>query len=286
MKVVIIGAGNIGLRHAQSLVVAGNVDVLSIVDPVRGALKKAAKFLSPIDSQVPVNYYSTLNKNGNHDVAIIATSAGPRYKAIQSIKDRCKYLIIEKFLFNKEEDYEIDLSKNVAYVNCPRSVMPCFDQFKGSSPTLYYYGVEGLLSNTIHFADLLAHLTGDDDIKYNMELTKKKKTKRKGYFDSEGRVLITSGKGLAFLHTKRLHKEDIDFIINDNMILEEERKITDLSGQTKEFDFKLQSELTAGYIDAIRKTGKYDLTQYETSKRWHLLFIEELRKKGWKHNIT
>lgn len=291
MKAIIIGAGNIGRRHAESILKERAVTRLDIVDPSGRALKQASKLLKNELEQMRSTINIMLSKKvdpfGTYDVAIIATSAVERYQAIQSVKLRAKYLILEKFLFNTLKEYSIDLRNNITYVNCPRRVMRGYQQFKGPNPTIFYYGMEGLLSNTIHFADLLSYLTGNKIVSFDIDIDKKIRTKRWGYKDAKGRVIINCGGGLAYLSTTWGGKEKESFYcVNDHRINEEGRIATLLDGTTQPFDFKYQSELTASYLQDIQNKGICGLASYEESRQWHMSFIDQLRKEGWAKNIT
>lgn len=290
MKVVVMGAGGIGRRHAQSLATSKDVTQLDIIDPQRKALKETAALIQP-GAVMPVNYFKEVNPRATYDVAVVATGADERHGALMKIKDKARHLIIEKFLFNKLEQYRIDLSKNVAVVNCPRRAMGCFDQFKDETPTIVRYGMQGLLSNTVHFADLLCHLAGYDAVLFTIELDKPRKTKRAGYWDADGSVTIQclAGKrtvGLCFLTTGNSAESKYDFMIDETAIDEERRVMETRDGLEEPFAFKYQSELTASYIADIKRTGACRLATYEQAEQWHLSFLDALRRAGWKKSIT
>ncbi len=287
MKVVVIGAGGIGRRHAQSLATSKDVTQLDIIDPQRKALKETAALIQG-DALMPVNYFKQVNQRATYDVAIVATSANERYAAIESVKSKAKYLILEKFLFNRMNEYLINLSGNITYVNCPRRAMECYDRFKGPSPSLFYYGMEGLLSNAVHFADLLSYWTGVDVVDFDIDLGRRKKTKRSGYYDCAGRILLKAGDGLAYLNTAPIKKnqKEPSIVINDYSVNEDRREIIKPNGKVKPFAFKYQSELTASYIADIKRTGACRLATYEQAEQWHLSFLDALRRVGWKKSIT
>jgi predicted dehydrogenase len=293
MRVLLVGAGGIGRRHAQSIVTSKNVDVLNVVDPSRKALRETATLLAGMDSAVPVNYHSTLDARSTHDIAIIATSANERHGMLRKIRDRVKYLIIEKFLFNKLEEYRIDLRKNVAYVNSPRRAMGCFDQFKGEFPTIVHYGAVGLLSNAVHFADLLCYLSGSESVTYALDIDKPRKSKRAGYWDTTGQVMMMGlsangrqSKGTCFITTETDKDSKYNLIINSSAVDEERRVIETKDGREEPFGFKYQSELTASHIDDIAKIGMCKLATFDQASQWHLALIDALRRKGWKKPVT
>ncbi len=287
MRVAVIGAGGIGRRHAQSLAGSKDVTALDIIDPQRKALKQTAALIQE-HAAIPVNYYREINSRATYDVAIIATGANERYSAIEAVKKKAKYLILEKFLFNHIKEYAIEMSDNVVYVNCPRRAMECYDRFIGQKPTLFYYGMQGLLSNTVHFADLLSYWTGSEVVRYDIDIGKPKRTKRSGYYDCNGRIVITAGNGMAYLNTATMKKNQktVTLIVNDHLIDEDERTITKPNGKVKPFSFKYQSEMTSSYLKDISKTGECRLARYEDSMQWHMSLLDGLRRAGWVKNIT
>ena len=290
MKVIIMGAGGIGRRHAESIVRTGEVDGLWIVDPSGKALRETSKLLAGLDkpASMQISLDKRIDSSGIYDVGIVATSANQRFRAIQDVRYKTKHLILEKFLFNQEKEYDIDFAGNKVYVNCPRRTMDCYDRFMGPKPSIFYYGFGGLLSNSIHFADLLCHLTGVNKVKWDIEIHKSIRTKRWGYRDAKGRIIIRVGAGMVYLHTtpmNRDHKGPM-LVIDDCHIDEDKREATMLGFGTVPFEFKYQSDLTGGYIKDIAQTGTCRLAKYEQSAEWHLGLLKQLRVNKWNHNIT
>lgn len=295
MKVIIIGTGNIGRRHAESLLAADCVSGLTLVDPKHKALTAAAAGLGRLTAPgFPIVLSTDIPKTGVWDLAIIATNSGERFSAVQAIQSRCKYLILEKFLFNRPEEYEIDFRGNVVWVNTYRRALGIYDQFKGNSPSLFYFGMSGLLGNTVHFADLLMYLTGATDIQFQIKLEKRVRSKRRGYWDAEGRVIFTTGPvdsdwagcGFGQLATYQGKSTIHPFVINDMAVYEDDHRLVGMDGQAHPFEFKYPSEFTREIVKDIHQTGECGLPGFDVSARIHLAFLSALKREGWRWNIT
>lgn len=295
MKVIIIGTGNIGRRHAESLLAADCVSGLTLVDPKHKALTAAAAGLGQLRAPgFPVTLMRTIPKTGVWDLAIIATNSGERYSVAQAVKSRCKYIILEKFLFNRPEEYEIDFRGNAVWVNTYRRALGIYDQFKGTAPSLFYFGMEGLLSNAVHFADLLMYLTGAADVRFQIKLEKRVRSKRRGYWDARGRVIFTTARpdsdwgacGFGQLATYQGKSAIHPFVINNTAVYEDDHRLVGMDGEVRAFEFKYPSEFTREIVRDIHRTGECGLPGFDVSARTHLAFLSALKREGWRWGIT
>lgn len=295
MKVIIIGTGNIGRRHAESLLAADCVSGLTLVDPKHRALTAAAAGLGQLTAPgFPITLTQSIPKTGVWDLAIVATNAGERYSAAQAIKSRCKYIILEKFVFNRPEEYAIDFRGNSVWVNTYRRALGIYDQFKGTAPTLFYFGMSGLLGNAMHFADLLMYLTDSENIGFRIKLEKRVRSKRRGYWDAEGRVILTTAQtdsdwatcGFGQLSTHQGKSTVHPFVINDTAVYEDDHRLVSMDGTVRAFDFKYPSEFTREIVRGIHQIGECGLPRFEISARMHMTFLHALKQEGWRWNIT
>ncbi len=140
-NIVIIGAGNIGSRHLQGL---KNIDFplrIYVVDPNESSLKIAKERYNSIYNdkcQQEVIYTQSIEKFGELiDLAIIATNSKIRRDVIADLVElnKVKYLILEKILFQKEEDYYyiLELLEKQClktWVNCARRSVPFYQELK------------------------------------------------------------------------------------------------------------------------------------------------------------
>lgn len=180
MKVLIIGAGRMGLRHAVGLASMSEITNISIVDISTDALLNAKRQFenSEYFNKYSFHDISFLNSCTNYGVCIIATTASNR-------RDICEKIVllgianvlIEKPLGQSLEEV-LDLinlfkdTKSKAYVNLNMRINPNFVQLKHdliSKQQLHGYkiitintGAIGIGANGIHYLDFLNNLLDAD----------------------------------------------------------------------------------------------------------------------------
>lgn len=180
-KILLIGAGQLGSRHLQGL---SQIDIpvsIQTVDPSEASLKIARERFAEMGTNQHIKSISfSTGINGAEepfDLAIIATGSDVRAQVLTSLISSYKVnnVILEKFLFQKESDYqhilELLLQRGVkAVVNCPRRCYPFYEQLRKTLAdqqqiTFRVAGSQwGLACNVIHFLDLFAFLTGNSSV--------------------------------------------------------------------------------------------------------------------------
>ena len=66
MHILLIGCGNIGLRHLQSILTLQENKTISIVDPSKSSLQKAAELNSDsVNIMNKINLYTSINEINN-----------------------------------------------------------------------------------------------------------------------------------------------------------------------------------------------------------------------------
>jgi len=278
MKALIIGAGNIGIRHLQGLKSARhNLKSVTVVDPDPNATFRAYEM-----GHFGIVKYSEVIPSGNYDIVIVATNSKERRGVIEKIQGRYGFLLLEKFLFHNESEYFERLPN--AFVNCPRRIMPGYIKLKQELSGFPVNGVicnlPGLLSNSIHWMDFVSYLTGKKDLIFCFTPGEILKSKRNGYNESSGILDIESGN--TRLRVFNLNQNKIFTIsINGREINETEKTI-----DGEPFEYKLQSELTGDVVNQWIENGTCGLTDYEQSAEWHLQILRELRRVNWNLPIT
>lgn len=136
-QVAVIGAGNIGSRHLQGLTLSRIPLDVHVIEksPAAVALSRerfddAAK--ANASSDIRCDWLQDIGDLPQDlDVAIIATGAAQRRAVLEELLAHAsvRFLILEKFLFQRREDYtlvsELLDEKNVkAFVNTPRRSWP------------------------------------------------------------------------------------------------------------------------------------------------------------------
>lgn len=287
-NICIIGAGQIGSRHLQALKAVKFPLNIYVVDQSEESLKVAKERYESMPAgkiRHSIEYSSNLPSVKSFDIAIIATTSGPRATLTKELlaKSKVKYLILEKLLFAKKNDYtaigKLLKSKWIkTWVNCPMRMIPFYKKLKkefgNQNITYILHGNQsGLASDLIHHLDYVAYLTGSKDFVLDTShLDKKTKpSKRKRYLEITGTLTAKFANGSLGL-----------FRCDDKGSTP---KTIGILSQNKTFFFKesempipYQNQLTTILIEDLLETGKCELPTYKESAKYHLLALEPLLK--------
>lgn len=291
-KIALIGAGQIGSRHLQAL---GKIDIpisIEVVNPNTGALLMAEKRFGevPINKNISsINFFKDLDKLSSEiDLCIIATKADVRADVIREVTARkiIRNLILEKVLFQNIKDFDLisELLKSAninAWVNCPRRTYPIYKWIKGFFQPGEKISIRveaqdmGLCSNSIHFVDLLAFITGLTDIEFDNTGIERAvfESKRKGFIEFYGTLEGIQSNGsnitLSFLRAFtpsikiKISSERVKVLINETEgCAEISKEENDWSWEKIDFSEPLQSELTHLVAKDILGNGACDLTSF------------------------
>ncbi|MBP7653143.1 Gfo/Idh/MocA family oxidoreductase [Candidatus Dependentiae bacterium] len=187
-KIVIIGCGQLGSRHLQSLL---NIDKftmnIDVVEPNEKNTQTAITRISEANQEflknrnIKIEWYTSHEKLENsYDLAIVATTAAGRKNILLDLlKLGIKCFLIEKMVCQSEDEFKTIIKafkKNEAkgWINCTRRYFPFYagliEKFK--TETKIYFNVisgnHGLGCNAVHFIDLFYALCGDKG-KLNLE---------------------------------------------------------------------------------------------------------------------
>lgn len=302
--VVVIGIGNLGMRHLQAICQLANIRIIAI-DPSAGAIEKAKSILE-CNTEHIVFYTDLSSLRENVDVAIIATDSSIRKHVITELISRVKveYLILEKVLFQYKSDYyEIGAllkENNVkAWVNCPRRSVDFYKMLKHLFINASYINLSftgtlwGIGCSSIHFIDLLAYLTGTA---HNLIVSVQGldneiiTSKRSGFVEFTGELTGTINDINHFsLISNKFGMEPLIITLNSNVtscIINESEGLAVLkkvenNWEEEKIVFKMpyQSQLTDKIISQIFETGGCDLTSYDESVKLHIPLIESLLNK-------
>lgn len=313
MNIAIIGCGNIGFRHFQSILKLKKNYQLFLVDDSSTALNKCKKYCSnDQNKKQSIFFLDNIRKvSSNLDVIIIATSSFPRRRIIEEVfKDqKPKYIILEKFLFPKIEDYEFcnDLfksNKTKVWVNQWMSdEFSEINQYFPSNKNLNFSinGKNwGLCSNSVHFIDWFHSMIGRekleiDYINLNNEISE---SRREDYHELLGSYKIRSVNGhtLNLKCEKKSKYEKINersiYIDISNIDYEFKAEFdgTSLSYKIKNkninknsfFEKKIiakpQGEKTSGIVKDLIDFGTCNLVDYHISMEQHLLIFNMLQE--------
>jgi predicted dehydrogenase len=312
-RVIIIGAGNIGSRHLQSLVKSKLTLSITVVDPNAQALEISKKRFNESLTRKKVGTSPTYLQNlkdvdAEFDVAIVATNSDVRRSVIEELvsKSRVKYLIVEKVAFQNTDDFEsviklLNSKKVKAWVNLPRRVIPFYQNLKTTvKPHDQVYctvqgGEWGLACNAIHFVDCLCYLIEETDYEVTCQHLDKglKESKRTGFVELTGSLHFhfKNGSGLNLISQNGTDAPPLTMIQTKSAqyIVQEEKgvgwtlkKETGWKWEKIKFKWPYQSGLTHKIVEEIISTGKCGLPSLEESYLIHkpLLnsFLDHLEK--------
>ena len=204
MKVLVLGAGRMGIRHCLGVLGVREVTELLIADINASALSNAEEQLKGKGENTKVSYHiwEELKKNSpSIDIAIIAATAGNRINTCKEvIAMGAKHILVEKPLGQSMKQVTelsdfFDSQKEIsAYVNLNMRLyssyqklkkdLQTFPQLKGKLSFSINTGTIGIGANGIHYIDLIKYLSDAVEIKIK--------------YASIDETLIPSGRGPSF----------------------------------------------------------------------------------------
>ena len=290
MKILIVGVGNIGKRHLESLTKSNKIKQFHIVENNNVINKKLKKNYQKNNFFFYENIANLENKQ-KFDLAIISTNSDTRFKIFKDITNRfiVKYIILEKFVFQNINQFnyahKIIKYKNLkVFINCPMRTWPFFKNLKSqhdrSQLEIIMTGSKwGLGSNAIHYIDLLAYLTN----KRKINISKIGeifiyKSKRKNFIEFAGNINVKINKNISLKMIDNYKKKlnPILFLKFKNVFYELDAgrdcyyvKKFKIKNKEKKLIFKsrfktpLQSELTLKIFEDILLKKKNTIPTYE-----------------------
>lgn len=312
-KILIIGAGQLGSRHLQSLNLVDQELDITVVDPSAASLETAkSRFEATIaDVKHKISYTQTLTDTQPIDITIVASTAQGRRTIIENLlnKTTVNHLVLEKILFTQEQDYydvENLLSKHQTktWVNCTMRMMPYYQNlntlFNNEVVQYHVSGSQyGLITNAIHYLDHLAYITGVNEFELETHLLDKQviESKRAGYYELTGTLVARFANGsLAFLNCDKNGIAPIQIEIYNHKHRVISREWEQKAWQTSmEKDWKweevnapipFQSTLTAELVNSLLETDNCTLTDYTTSMKIHLQLLKPLKAFVAENRLT
>jgi hypothetical protein len=302
-NITLIGAGQLGSRHLQALALVKQPIAIHVVDSSVDALKTAEIRFNEVSANFKGTIFfhtdiSSLEKN--IDIAIVATNSKVRRVVVEQLigHSTIKYIILEKVLFPKEEDYtaieKLLKENNInAWVNCPRRMNEFYKNLQNNlSGNIHFIATGnawGLGCNGIHLLDLFAFLTKSTTIILSNNLIDKKviESKRPGYIEFTGTITGSTDKDSFHITSFPNDASPLHIAINTPTVrysIEEGAKskvwISRLENkwvwEEQTFDMFFQSRLTNLVVDELLNTGTCGLTTFNESAALHVIFLNNL----------
>lgn len=185
MKVLVLGAGRMGLRHCFGVLKVARIKNLFVVDVNRSALENAKIQLEDKKNKVNVSYHTLeefLNSKSDLNIVIVAATAGNRVELCEKLLSFSpKYFLIEKPLgqsykqveqliafFNKHHEIKAFVNLNTRLYKGYQKLkndLQNLKQLKGHLTISINTGTVGIGANGIHYIDLIKYLTDASSIK-------------------------------------------------------------------------------------------------------------------------
>lgn len=312
-NVVLVGAGKLGSRHLQAISQARLKNLkIFVVDFNPEAITNSKKRLEEVGikknttSIVFLNNINELNIT-TINLLIIATTSENRFNVLKEISNNFSVinLILEKFLFQKEETYYkaeklIEDLKIKAWVNCPRRQWKFYIDLKErlKNNKIKKFQVSGgkwsMATSAIHFLDLISFFENKFDFKItNVDFGNR-------YYPAYS--IITGPRENKFIeffgtiegefnNSSKFKFECLDFEETFEILIEtdtQEIKIYEELGNTlfldknesgkviDEVNFRMpyQSEITNLILEDIINNCSCSLTSYKESMQLHLPLLK------------
>jgi hypothetical protein len=304
MKCAIIGAGQLGSRHLQGLSKHPKVTEVFIIDPSDESLAVAEeRFLqTTLGKAKLIKWNDSTLLPEELDLLIVATNSKHRLSVLKDVlpQHEVRFLILEKVLFSALSEYaeaEELIAKHApkTWVNCPRRSYPSYIELKSRFNSVKHVNVQldmpqfALASNALHFIDLFAFLTDDNDVSVdpsglNLEPIE---AKRAGYHEIIGKIVVSNSKGeltinngfdgqLAQTIFISTDQERILIQESQHQTLMRANQGTSWKYETTSFNMPFQSDLTTDLVEQLSSDGDCNLPTYSQASAQHIAFIEAL----------
>ncbi|MGZ3774631.1 MAG: Gfo/Idh/MocA family oxidoreductase [Bdellovibrio sp.] len=311
MKILLVGAGQIGSRHLQGLSTLQSPAQIYVIDPFSNSLKVAEQRfndVAPHDTKLKTHFFQSIeeiHQESEFDLAIIATDSKIRSEVSKAIIKRFKIqnIIFEKVLFQKISEYEeinrLLEDKNIkSWVNCPMRVWPGYkllkekffpENKKNNIKMSVNGGSWGIACNSIHYIDIFSFLTDSSLLKIETAKLAPQpiKSKREGYFEVQGELTahFSNGNQLTLVSDASNTKpvmiqieapKERHLLFEDTKIALTQAESNNWKQEQWSFEIPYQSQLTGLLAEQIVTHGTSSLPTYKTSMHLHLHLIAAL----------
>nr|WP_314839270.1 Gfo/Idh/MocA family oxidoreductase [uncultured Flavobacterium sp.] len=299
MNVLVIGFGNMGCRHAQSLLNRKKEDNIYVLEPNKeiieinkskiGDKENRIVFIDRIDD-LPFQI----------DFAIVATSAYPRFEIVKRLLDiGIKKFLLEKVVFQSENQFDIVIKMlndfdAVAYCNFVNRYFPNYQTIKKemlkSMPfKMIVSGADfGLGCNALHYVDLFEFLSNEFSYVKSSNLFLLNSKNRRGdmYKEVSGQLSWGTLNGNNLLINADVKKTGgVEIIITQgdsiHILNEESLKhimcSSVISLKSNDFIIKYTSELTNVIVNDVLE-GNIILPTVQETKNCHTEYFTILNK--------
>lgn len=308
LNIAVVGAGQLGSRHLQSLASLGRPATVTVLDPSAASLETAhqrfelARTQARVGEEIRVRYEQDIQKmSGDYDIAIVATTADRRRQAIEDMLSvsSVRALLLEKVLFQRRADYAaihelLMKTGTVAWVNCAQRLWPFFRDLKPRlmdqrNVQILVQGSQwGLGCNAIHNLDLLAFFKREevDEIRLDANFDPGVvPSKRPGFIEFTGTLYAHGKDGFSVGQTSHRdgHAPFVFQIISNELhhiwhVAQNKALIAEAADgwvwREVEVKAPFQSSLTSDVTRRIVDDGDCELPTYTAAAALHLPMLD------------
>jgi predicted dehydrogenase len=295
----VIGAGQLGTRHLQSLATLTGKYEFHAVDSSSQALENARKSLGPV-SEALKTHTSIQDLPKNLDVVVVATGAAVRRKVVTELlaHSSVRYLVLEKILFQTVSDCLfmgelLAQHKNMkVWVNLARRLQPAYQAIqatlKPNQPMAIHVSGSrwGLATSALHFLDLVLYLTGSATLSINQFEGQLYPSRHPDCFECTGSLSGKAGVGQTYSITAWAESNAPLRVTVDTpecrwIVYEKGSQVHAIKSiaasewmpEALAYPMFFQSQLTGPMADTILKTGTCGLSDYATALASHAPFL-------------
>lgn len=305
-SVIIIGVGKLGIRHLEAILTSKIKSTVWVVDTNKACLSNAEELNTRINHFCHVNFESAIPENLHFELAIVATDSKNRYEIALDLlkKNDVRNLLLEKVIFPISTQY-IEFKKVLekldctCYVNLPRRLFPHYQLIKEYTSGCNSFEAKitgsswGLLSNTLHFVDLIHFLFSEEcDFIDLSQITNFFPSKRKGYMEANGRIQLNYvNRGKIVIECVEGNFSGISILLNfDGKQIEIQEKHEGYMRFSWESNYReihslMVTNTTSAIFRQLVEENRCGLPVYDEIYKEHQLFIQEIENKFQEFSI-
>jgi hypothetical protein len=290
-NILLVGCGNIGFRHIELLIHEKNIEYIYIFDK---NLSNSVKLLKKSKLRKKIFILKKLNfKIKNIFLCIIATHSLKRLELIYKIikLHNPKYILSEKIIENdifEIKKYNKFLLKKKIFINCPSRLRKIFSKLiniynKEKIEMTINGGNWNLLSNCIHFIDLVSFITGENMCK--LEISENSyliNSKHKNFKELIGNITINFNRGSVLkLCSYNNSDEKIIKVSSQNkskLLINFNKNKINYRKNIFFFKEQFQSLLTIKIFKDLVKNKKINLPCFKKNISDTIFLLKELKK--------
>ena len=300
INILIFGCGLIGFRHLESFLKSKyNLNIYVVEKNSKRILELKNIIQNNKQNKIKIFFYKKIiDFKTPFYLGIVATNSSERLDSLKNLlkKNIIEYLILEKLLSSNLSDLKkiknfINKKQTNIYVNTPRRFMKVYRDIKklihkNDLVSINFTGSGwNFASNTIHFIDLFAFLSGNHNLKKgSVRILDKIKSKRSGYsefygsmylYNDDGAVLELSDFKQKSIPSLVIQTKKYKFVIYETYGIYFQISIKNSQDiKINKFKIEYQSTLTYQYLDCLYKNKSLNLPTFDESYLQHLIFYE------------